>query len=234
MNPAPLLGEPPIKAWPAAERPRERLLALGARDLTEAELIAVILGRGSRGSSALVLARQVQALAQARGGFQRLEAPDLADLPGFGPAKAAALLAGLEWGRRLGAAPATLPASVDGSNAALEALKPLLGGRQQEHMAVLALDARRRVLAAQLVSQGTLTQALAHPREVFRAAIKLGAAAIVVGHNHPSGDPSPSPDDDRLTRQLRQAAEVLAIPLLDHVIVGERGTFSYAVQGWPR
>jgi DNA repair protein RadC len=75
---------------------------------------------------------------------------------------------------------------------------------------------------------------LAHPREIFRTAIKLGAAAIVVGHNHPSGDPAPSPDDDRLTSQLRQAAEVLGIPLVDHVIMGERGTFSYAQQGWPR
>lgn len=233
LGPAPCQGEPPLKNWPLAERPRERLQALGARELSEAELLALLLRQGSQGSSALALARRLQALAQARGGFARLEWVDLLTLQGLGPAKAAALLAAQEWGRRLGA-PMGLSRRLDGLEGALEALKPLLWGHQQEHVAVLVLDARRRVLAAQTVSQGTLTQALAHPREVFRVAVKFGAAAIVVGHNHPSGDPTPSPDDDRLTRQLRQAADVLGIPLLDHVIMGERGTFSYAQQGWPR
>jgi len=231
---APWQGEPPLKTWPLAERPRERLQALGARELSEAELLALILRTGCRGASSLALARRLQALADERGGFGRLEWADLKAFTGLGAAKAAAVLAALEWARRLSAATQPLPAALEGSKAALEALKPLLWGRQQEHLAVLALDARRRVLAAQLVSQGTLTQALAHPREIFRTAIKLGAAAIVVGHNHPSGDPAPSPDDDRLTSQLRQAAEVLGIPLVDHVIMGERGTFSYAQQGWPR
>ena len=232
--PAPWQGEPPLKDWPLAERPRERLQTLGARQLSEAELLALVLRQGCRGSSALALARRLQALALARGGFSRLEWADLLTFPGLGPAKAAALLAAHEWGRRLATTPSEPSTQLDGSDAALGALKPLLWGRQQEHLAVLVLDARRRVLAAQAVSQGTLTQALAHPREVFRVAVKFGAAAIVVGHNHPSGDPTPSPDDDRLTRQLRQAAEVLGIPLLDHVIMGERGTFSYAQKGWPR
>lgn len=225
------VGEPPLKAWPKEERPRERLLAKGARDLADTELLAVMLRSGTASTSAVALARRLQALAQARGGYAGLEWSDLHGLPGMGPAKAAGLLAAWEWGRRQ--ALKTAPSRLAGPSMALDALRPLLAGRREEHVAVLALDARHRVLAAQLVSQGCLTSAMAHPREVFRAAVKLGAAAVVVGHNHPSGDPSPSPDDHALTRRLRGASEVLGIPLLDHVIVGDSAAFSYADSGWP-
>jgi DNA repair protein RadC len=102
-----------------------------------------------------------------------------------------------------------------------------------ESVVVLALNARRAVIGAQVVSTGTLTQSLAHPREIFRMAIQLNAAAIVVGHNHPSGDPAPSPDDHALTRRLREAAEILGIPLVDHVIVADAGAcYSYAEHAW--
>ncbi|HXC63768.1 MAG TPA: DNA repair protein RadC [bacterium] len=223
--------EPSIRAWPQAERPRERLQALGARQLSDSELLALMLGSGTRRAPAMVLARQLQVLAQSRGGFSQLELADVKSLCGLGLAKAAALLAAMEWGRRQALRP---PAeALAGPQAVVEALKPLLSGRREEHIAVLALDARRRILAAQLISQGCLTSAMAHPREVFRAAVKLGAAAIVVGHNHPSGDPRPSPEDHALTRRLREAAEVLGIPLLDHVIVGEGRAFSYAECAWP-
>jgi len=223
--------EPSIRAWPAEERPRERLQARGARELADAELLALMLGSGSRKAPAMLLARQLQSLALARGGFRQLELADLQRVPGVGLAKAAVLLASLEWGRRQASQPVAAP--LGGPQGVVEALKPLLSGRREEHIAVLALDARRRILAAQLVSQGCLTSAMAHPREVFRAAVKLGAAAIVVGHNHPSGDPSPSQEDHALTRRLRDAAEVLGIPLLDHVIVGEGRAFSYAECAWP-
>jgi DNA repair protein RadC len=223
--------EPSIRAWPASERPRERLQALGARELSDTELLALLLGSGSRRAPTMVLARQLQGLAESRGGFQQLDLPDLRAIPGLGLAKSAALLAALEWGRRKAVRPAA--EALGGPQAVVEALRPLLSGRREEHIAVLALDARRRILAAQLVSQGCLTSAMAHPREVFRAAIKLGAAAIVIGHNHPSGDPRPSPEDHALTRRLREAAEILGIPLLDHVIVGEGRAFSYAECAWP-
>jgi DNA repair protein RadC len=159
-----------------------------------------------------------------------VQSNDFARVPGLGPAKAARLLAALELGRRrqVEGPPAerlSTPAEAVGP------LRALLYGLAEEHVAVLALDARRRIVAAERISQGSLTMALAHPREVFRAAIKLGAAAVVVGHNHPSGDPEPSPDDRALTRRLREAAEILALPLVDHVIVGEPGYFSFAEQG---
>jgi len=228
----PGLSDPIILSLPRQERPRERLQALGARQLGDAELLALLLRTGGGGSSVLGLAWRVQALAQARGGYHALQEADLRSLKGVGAAKAGALLAALELGRRAGARRQAAP-PLRGPEAAAEALRGLLDGRLQEHVAVLALDARRRVVAAELVSQGTLTQSLAHPREVFRSAIKLGAAAVVVGHNHPSGDPAPSPDDHALTRRLRQAAELLGIPLLDHLIVADGASFSYAQQGWP-
>jgi DNA repair protein RadC len=168
-------------------------------------------------------------LAKARGGLEKLDLADLKALPGLGLAKGASVLAALELGRRQ-ALPVAEPAS--GADAVLAALQGLLDGRREEHFAVVALDARRRILAAELVSHGTLTQSLAHPREVFRSAIKLGAAAVVVGHNHPSGDPTPSPDDHLVTRRLRECAELLAIPLLDHWVLGRGRHYSYAQQGW--
>jgi DNA repair protein RadC len=206
--------------------------SVGARQLSDAELLALVLRTGGGGASAVTLARALLDLAQSRGGFHALQAADLRSIRGVGSAKAGAVLAALEWGRRQHLARAENRDALRGPAAAAAALRPLLLGRGQEHVAVLALDARRRVQAAELVSQGTLTQSLAHPREVFRTAIKLGAAGIVVGHNHPSGDPSPSPDDHALTRRLKEAAEILGIPLIDHIIVAESACHSYAENGW--
>jgi len=201
-----------------------------ARRLSDAELLAILLGTGGAGLSALALARRLQSLAAARGGFQQLQRADLVAIKGVGDAKAAVVCAALEWGRRqVGEGPR---AALAGPSAAVAVLRPLLLGLREEHVAVLALDARRRVLASEVVSQGTLTQSLAHPREIFRTAIKLGAAALVVGHNHPSGDPAPSPDDHALTRRLREAADILGIPLVDHIIVAQESCFSYAEKGW--
>ncbi|MGH7442259.1 MAG: RadC family protein [bacterium] len=220
-----------MPTWPRAQRPRERLRALGPGALSDAELLAILLRTGSRGRSALGLARAVLALADARGGLAALQDADLRAFPGIGAAKAASVLAALEWGRRCGL-PKPEEAALRGPRAAYEALLPLFVNSGREQVVVLALDSRRRVRASEVVSQGTLTQSLAHPREVFRTAVKLGAAALVVGHNHPSGDPSPSQDDHAMTRRMREAAEVLGIPLVDHVIVGDGRFHSYADTGW--
>jgi DNA repair protein RadC len=225
-------GEPPLRDWQAHERPRERLQLHGVRSLGDAELIALLLRTGTRGGTALSLARRVLQRAQQQGGLGRLELGDLLGLPGLGLAKACAVLAALEWGRRQ--TPAALERPLCDGQEAYKALRSLLEGRREENFAVLALDARRRVLASQIVSQGTLTQALAHPREVFRTAIKLSAAGVAVGHNHPSGDCQPSAEDHQLTQRLRQCGEILALPLVDHIIVGAGAYFSYAEAGWPR
>lgn len=231
---APFLGgEPPLRDWKADERPRERMQQVGARELSDAELIALLLRTGTRGGTALALARRVQQLAMAQGGLDKLELSDLQGLPGLGLAKAASVLAALEWGRRQTPLNQEISPLRSGREAYM-ALKGLLEGRKEENFAVLALDARRRVLSSQIVSQGTLTQALAHPREVFRTAIKMNAAGVALGHNHPSGDCRPSPEDHTLTVRLRECGELLAIPVLDHIIVGAGAYFSYAEQGWPR
>ena len=121
---------------------------------------------------------------------------------------------------------------IKGPAGAVDVLRALIGNEGLENVAVLALNARRTVIGAQVVSTGTLTQSLAHPREVFRMAIQLNAAAIVIGHNHPSGDSAPSPDDHALTRRLRECAEILGIPMIDHVIIGDGSQYSYAENGW--
>lgn len=222
-----------IKDWPAAERPRERLLTRGPRALSDAELLAILLGSGARGLSALDLARQVQAKAQAAGGWDRLEADDLQALPAMGPARIASVLAALELGARAGARKgAELGLAMSSSRLAEAACRGLIGGLPVEHFLVLSLDSRRRLLGQQVVSQGSLTQALVHPREVLRPAVRLRAAAIVVAHNHPSGDPEPSRDDHALTQRLRDAADLLAIPLLDHLVLGADSYYSYADQHW--
>ena len=119
-----------------------------------------------------------------------------------------------------------------GPSGAAEILRQMIAAEGREEVWVMALNARRSIVGIQQVSAGTLTQSLAHPREVFRLAIQLNAVGIIVGHNHPSGDPAPGPDDNALTRRLRDAAEILGIPLIDHVIVAENGTYSYAENGW--
>jgi DNA repair protein RadC len=206
---------------------------IGAREMGDAELIALLLRTGTRGGTALSLGRRVQQLAVAAGGIHKLELSDLQSLPGLGLAKAASILAALEWGRRQSlSGPEISP--LRSAREVYESLKGLLEGRKEENFAVLALDARRRVLASQIVSQGTLTQALAHPRDIFRVAIKLNAAGVAVGHNHPSGDCHPSAEDHALTVRLREGGQLLAIPVLDHIIVGTGSYFSYAEQGWPR
>jgi DNA repair protein RadC len=227
-------AEPALRDWPDDEKPRERLSRLGARNLSDAELLALLLRTGSHKSSAVNLGRHLHHLARARGGFEKLDLNDLQSLPGLGPAKSASILAALEWGRRRGLADIAPPAFLRRGADAYQALRSLLEGRREEHIVVLALDARRKLMATDLISQGTLTQALAHPRDVFRSAIKLEAAGIILGHNHPSGSPQPSPEDHALTNRLREGAQLLAIPLLDHVIVGAGSFYSYADMGWPR
>jgi DNA repair protein RadC len=222
----------PIHAWPLEERPQERLLQKGAPALSDAELLALLLRTGGRGLSAVELARQVQARVEQAGGWDQLGAGGLMRLPGLGPAKAAVLLAAVEMGRR-GAAAASVPgARILTSRQAWELCRVEMEACLQENLMVLALDAKHHLLGRKRVSVGTLTQSLVHPREVFRPALEWNAAAVLVAHNHPSGDPTPSAEDHQVTRRLRQAATVLGLSLLDHLVVGKGSYFSYADKAW--
>lgn len=226
---------PRVKDLPPAERPRERLLAGGAGGLSNADLIAILIGSGSGrgGESALDLARRL--LAMGAGGdnagdgggdaaglrwLASARAEELCRVPGIGPAKAAQLVAAAELGRRMAAARLARP-RVRCPEDVSQLLLPGLRDLDREHFYVVLLNTRHYVLGVELISIGTLNGAMVHPREVFRAAIRRGAAALILAHNHPSGDPTPSPEDVQVTRRLVEAGRLMGIDVLDHVIIGD-------------
>lgn len=209
---------PSIRALPSWERPREKLRRCGPSSLSDTELVAVLVGAGLPGEGALGLAGRLVG-----GGVRRLSTASLEELcriRGMGPARAAVLLAAAELGRRLAAPTGPAVSSPEDARAFFAGMERL----RKEHFRALYLDVRRRLLRVETVSIGTLTSSLVHPREVFSPAVEASAAAVVVGHNHPSGDPEPSPEDLALTRRLRQSGEILGIELLDHLILG-RGRY---------
>jgi DNA repair protein RadC len=225
------LRRPTIKEWPPGERPRERLLAEGAGALSDAELLAIVLRSGSAatGETALDLARRLLA----GGGLVDLAgrgAAELAGLPGVGSARGAQVAAACELARRIARSRAARK-RIGGPRDAYALLDARLGGLDRERFEVLLLDTKHRVLGVEMVSLGGLDSAPVHPREVFKPAIRRGAAAVIVGHNHPSGDPAPSPDDVEMTRRLVGSGELLGIPVLDHIIVGERRFCSLRAEG---
>jgi len=210
-----------------ADRPRERLLHLGATRLTEAQLIALILGPGRAAAAAEEILARFGGLA----GLLPCHARELMGVPGVGVARACALVAAVELGRRLEAWPAENTAALSSSARAYRLIKGRLDRLKHEIFIVLALDAQNRLIAERQVAQGSATSVEVHPREVFSPLIREGAAATIVAHNHPSGDPEPSADDHLLTRRLTDAGLLLGIPLLDHLVVGHGRYVSFADRG---
>jgi DNA repair protein RadC len=218
--------------WPVGERPRERLLARGPAALSDAELLAVIVGGAAAGQGGAVAA--CRRMLRDLGGLRELarwDASQLLSLPGIGQARACALSAAVEVGRRVACAPPRPERPMTRSEAAYALLGGRLGTLRQEVFHVLSLDARNRVLNEARVAQGSATAVEVHPREVFLPAVRAGAVSIIAAHNHPSGDPEPSADDLELTTELRRAGEILGIPLLDHLIIGCGGYVSLADRG---
>jgi len=203
----------------AHERPRERLLQHGGDPLLCEELIALILGTGARGRSALEVARSLLVETGGLTDLSRANPRELACVHGIGTARAARLVAAFELGKRAMAEPVERVVLREASDV-YRHLRPRMHGMTQEVFLVLALDARNGVVDEIEVARGSLTGVEVHPREVFRSLIRQAAAAAVVAHNHPSGDSQPSPDDIALTRRLRLAGEILGIPILDHVVIG--------------
>lgn len=213
---------------PASERPRERLITQGPNSLATAELLAILLGTG-QGSGQLSAVGLGQYLLQALGQHQRdplevlreISVPELTTIRGIGPAKATTILAAIELGKRVFQARPPDRIAVDSPATAAAALSNDLMWQPQEKFAVLLLDIKHRLLATRVITIGTATETLAHPREIFREVIRHGATRFIVAHNHPSGNVDPSPEDLSLTRQLLAAAQVLGLPLLDHLILGQ-------------
>jgi DNA repair protein RadC len=221
-----------IRELPRTERPRERLKALGAQSLSAAELLAIVIGSGSGRRSALRLGQEV--LAAADGSLRRLALQPVAALtalPGIGTARAVAVHAALELGRRLAAESREDGAPLRSPRDVYAAYAPRLEDLPVEEFHVAVLDAQHRLERDVAVTRGILNSSLVHPREVFREAIAERAAAIVLVHNHPSGDPTPSLDDRVVTEQLVAAGRLLDIPVHDHVIVGRGRYVSFAEAG---
>lgn len=217
-----------IKDWPPDERPREKLLARGAAVLSEAELLAVLLGSGTRGYSAVDLGR---VLLSDAGGLNALLSGGAGKAQGLGPAKRARLSAALELARRcLGEELKSQPGLISPRDSAAY-LKAQLGHLPYEVFACLFLDNRHRVLAFEELFRGTLDGATVHPREVVRAAIQHNAAAVILAHNHPSGVAEPSAADRAITRELRDALALVGVRVLDHLVVGHGEPTSMAARG---
>lgn len=220
-----------IADWPQQERPRERLLAQGAGSLSDAELVAVCLRSGTRGKSAVDLARELIA---GFGGVTGLLGADLGRLlqvKGLGTAKAAQLAAAIELARRSLQEGLKAGSALTSPGAVRDFLRLALAARDHEVFVVLFLDAQHRVLRSTELFRGTLTQTSVYPREVVRAALAANAAAVIFAHNHPSGIAQPSQADELLTRQLREALALVEVRVLDHFIVAGNQSLSFAERG---
>ena len=215
-----------MKAVRPSDRPREKLQRFGAASLGDNELLAIVLGHGAARSSALDLANIVLERSGGLHGLARATLDDLRRVPGIGRARAAQLLAAIEAGRRTLLRGRRDRAQMLSARDVAELLVPQFGARPVEHFGLVLLDTKHRLLRVSVVSVGTLDASVVHPREVFREAVSGGAAAIVLFHNHPSGDPRPSAEDVRLTKRLLAAGDLMGIDVLDHVVISETRFFS--------
>lgn len=217
------MAQPKIRELPEEDRPREKLLGRGANALTNAELIAILLRTGYRGANALEVARALLArYEQSLNALSRCSVEEISQIKGIKGAKAIELVAAFNLGHRI-AQEQWSKEKVDTPELVYNLLGREMRLLQQESLRVLLLDARYRLIRVEEISRGTLNESIAHPREVFRPAIVSSAYAVLVAHNHPSGDPSPSQADHALTRRLAEAAELLQIKLFDHIIIGAPG-----------
>jgi DNA repair protein RadC len=216
----------PLLQLPAAERPRERLIALGASALSSAELIAILLRTGRQGETVTDLARNLLAEYGGLSGLSRAPLSKLRQRAGLGPAKASELLAALELARRLAAEQPDEKPTIKSPEDVRALLQLEMSVLEQEQLRVLLLDTKNRVLAIRVVSAGSVNSSVVRVGEVFREAVRENSTSVIVVHNHPSGDPAPSPEDAEVTRRLVAAGRLLDIELLDHVVLGRDGYVS--------
>jgi DNA repair protein RadC len=220
-----------MKSWSVEDQPREKYLRLGGQKLTDAELLAIVIGNGSVGQSALSLAKSL--LIRSGNDLQNLfelSVENLMDFKGVGKVKAVKIKASLDLGYRLLPLIPTKPLSLSSSAAAFSVLKPVLIGLAHEEFWVLYLDNAHVVLERSLLGKGGFTDTVVDIRLVLQQALKWDATAMIVAHNHPTGNLTPSAADKTLTLKLKDAAKLLDMMLLDHIIVGKNEYFSFADQ----
>ncbi len=219
-----------VKDWPEDERPRERLLKYGVEGLSDAQLLAIIIKMGKPGCSALDIALELLAKFGNLAGIEQAGIQEICEVPGIGEAKAAEIKAAIELGRRR-QKPSIAGASFCSSGDVVAYYRPRMKDLKKEMFRCALLDTKNKIIRDEVVSVGSLTASIVHPRDTFKAAIRESAAAIIFIHNHPSGDTRPSQEDILLTRRLVQAGEVIGIQVLDHIIVGDGGHFSFRDNG---
>jgi DNA repair protein RadC len=224
-----------IREMPRDERPREKLAAHGAAALTSPELIAILLRTGRRGANAVEVARQLLEKYGSLTGLTRCTVDELRKVKGIGPTKAVQLVAAFGLGHRL-ARETLSKQKIDSPELVNELVGPEMRRLRKESLRVILLDTRYHLIRVEEVSIGSVNESIAHPRDIFRPALVSSAYAVIVVHNHPSGDASPSQTDHSLTRRLAEAAELLQIKLLDHIIIGapadgSPGYFSFKEAG---
>jgi DNA repair protein RadC len=221
-----------IKGWPEEERPRERLLKNGPQSLSDAHLLAVILRTGDGGKSAVDLGIEMINSFEGLAGIENATVGEILKIKGIGSAKAAQVKAAFELGRRLAEEPRRKgPAFLSGKDV-FGHYRHRLRDLKKEVFHCVLLDVKNKVLKELRASEGTLTNSLIHPREAFRDAIRESAASVIFVHNHPSGDPSPSQEDIRITERLVEAGDIVGIKVLDHVIIGEENYSSMMEMGY--
>lgn len=220
-----------IQEMPSEERPRERLIKHGASVLSAAELLAIQLRIGTQGRSALGVAEVLMHEFGGLRGIANATVQELSRVKGIGQVKAVEILAAAELGRRLNALTEDNRPTIHSPQDVANLLMAELRDAKKEHLKSLLLDTKNRVLKIVTVSIGTLDSSLVHPREVFKDAIAASAAALIVAHNHPSGDPSPSAEDRRVTERLAEAGQIIGIELLDHIIIGDNRWVSLKERG---
>ncbi|MCH7322240.1 DNA repair protein RadC [Solibacillus sp. MA9] len=215
-----------------ADRPRERLLRQGAKSLSNQELIAILLGTGTKQESVLTVANRVLLNFEKLHNLKFATLEEMTEIKGIGEAKAVLLLAAIELGRRLASKEDeqryTIRSPEDAANFLMQDMTSL----QQEHFVCLFLNVKNQILHKKTIFVGSLNASIVHPREIFREAVKRSAASIICAHNHPSGVPTPSPEDIDVTTRLYEAGKIVGVDLLDHVIIGDHQFISMKEKGY--
>tara|TARA_Y100000588_G_C14183440_1_gene894759 strand:+ start:705 stop:1397 length:693 start_codon:yes stop_codon:yes gene_type:complete len=221
-----------IKHWAEDDRPREKLRGKGPSALSDAELIAILLGSGSRNETAVDLAKRIlQSVKNNLNELGRLSVEDLLPFKGIGEAKAISIITALELGKRRRLSEALERKKVTSSTEAFEVLQPLIGDLPHEEFWVLFLNSSNHVRSSKSISRGGLTGTMADLRMIFKEALMLNSPAVVLAHNHPSGSVRPSPQDKSLTRKIAAAGNIMDIKIIDHLIITEHQYFSFADEG---
>jgi len=221
-----------IHDLPTSERPRERLQKLGADALSAQEILALILGRGIAGESVMVTAQRLLSQFGNLKGIANASVEELSQVKGIGLAKASQIKAAFELANRLeGYSEAGDKALVKTPEEVVNLVKSRLKGKKKEYFLALLLDTRNQLIKVSEISVGSLDSNIVHPREVFKEAISASAASVIFVHNHPSGDPTASEDDIKLTKRLAQTGEIVGIDVLDHIIIGDKNYLSLKREG---